>query len=632
MYKILLVQPVDDFGNNKFLPLAISYQWMYAQSDSWVKQNWTVSDVVIDKPSIKNYVETLTEIDMVAMSCYVWNWSYNMQLAYAIKNKYPHCKIVIGGPSVDKRNNNFFVENPQIDYAVTGEGEIAFQQLLKSYQNYPIKAKNFFTRDDAIDFLPERMENLDEIPSPILEGFYDEILAMYKDRVPANTQWQVTFETLRGCPYHCAFCDIGDSYWNKVKTFDMDRVKKEIDWMADNKIEYVSVCDSNWGMLKRDEEITEYVIKKKQQTGYPNIWDVTWAKNNSERIFEIAKKEWQSQTRLFKGITWSMQSFNPQTLLSIDRFNVDEEIAHHYLEKYGQENIPTHSELIWPLPNETYESLKYNIQKLIDLGQKTFLMVHPLMVTPNSPMAQPSYRKAYGIKTTVVPLDAFYINIDDDSEDLVIESGEAGIGTSTATYKEVIQGKLFIHLFLVMYYFGWGYAVMEFLHKKFKISHINFIEKLIKWSNSHKGLIYKEMQETKKDVEQVFEGKKKFWGRDPYQDTNVNWEYNSATCIVFDNNRETLYKELQLFIKEVFDVENKMLLELNHHLCVDLRRMYPYSIDTDVEVAQCVLGIDADRINIDHWDKTQKTQAEFHRTAYHYQRKNAYWKCSTDKY
>ena len=43
----------------------------------------------------------------------------------------------------------------------------------------------------------------------------------------------------------------------------MPRIKAEIDWMAENKIEYVSVCDSNWGILERDLEITEYVIKKK---------------------------------------------------------------------------------------------------------------------------------------------------------------------------------------------------------------------------------------------------------------------------------------------------------------------------------------------------------------------------------
>ena len=32
----------------------------------------------------------------------------------------------------------------------------------------------------------------------------------------------------------------------------MPRIEAEIDWMARREIEYVGVCDSNWGMLKRD--------------------------------------------------------------------------------------------------------------------------------------------------------------------------------------------------------------------------------------------------------------------------------------------------------------------------------------------------------------------------------------------
>jgi len=627
MFKLLLVQPVDDFAKNKFLPLAISYQWMYAQLDQWVKQNWTVTDVLIDKPSVKKYIETIPEIDMVAMSCYVWNWTYNMTLAKLIKEKYPKCKIVIGGPSVSKHKNDFFIEHPQIDYAITGEGEIAFQQLLKSYQDTPIQAKNFFTRDDAIDYLPERLQQLDEIPSPILEGFYDKIFELYKHRVPADTQWQVTFETLRGCPYHCAFCDIGDSYWNKVKTFDIDRVKKEIDWMAKNKIEYVSVCDSNWGMLERDKEITDYVIQKKKETGYPKVWDVTWAKNNSERIFEIAKSEHRNGTNLFKGVTFAMQSFNPQTLIEIDRFNVDETTANHYLKKYRQENIPTYSELIWPLPNETYASLKYNIQKLIDLGQKDFLMVHPLMITPNAPMGQPSYRRAYGIKTAVVPLDTFYINID-DSSDYVIELTEAVCETATASYDDVIQGMLFVHLFVVMYYYGWAHTIMEFVYKTLNITHTEFIDRMLQWATTRPGLIGDEINITKTHIKSVYEDRQ-MWGRYVGEDKTVNWEYKSATSIVFDSNRIQLFEELKMFLQEEFDINNKSLLILNHHLCYDNKKTYPYTVDIDHKVVQCVLGKNATQIEFDHWDKTTMSDADFHRKAYHFQRKNAYWRCNT---
>ena len=47
------------------------------------------------------------------------------------------------------------------------------------------------------------------------------------------------------------------------------------------------------------------------------------------------------------------------------------------------------------MPSETYDTLKNGIQRLIELGQKDFLMVHPLVITYNAEMGQPEYIKKY---------------------------------------------------------------------------------------------------------------------------------------------------------------------------------------------------------------------------------------------
>ena len=105
---LYLVQTVDKYGPNSFLPLAISYQWMYAQDDEQVRQNYNVADVLIEKINPQYYVESMQEEPhIVAMSSYVWNWEYNKELAAEIKKVYPTCDIVVGGPNVDKRNTNF---------------------------------------------------------------------------------------------------------------------------------------------------------------------------------------------------------------------------------------------------------------------------------------------------------------------------------------------------------------------------------------------------------------------------------------------------------------------------------------------------------------------------------------------
>ena len=627
MLNLLLVQPVDSYGPNKFLPLAISYQWVYACTDSWVKDNWQVADVVIDKPNIKQYVRLLPKVDLAAFSCYVWNWSYNLTLATEIKKKYPDCKIVVGGPNIDKRDQNFFDKYPQIDYAITGEGELAFKALLKSFNGAPAQEKNFFDKQSAINTLPDRLDNLDEIPSPILSGFYDQIFELCKDRTTSNTLWQVTFETLRGCPYHCAFCDIGDSYWNKIKKFDLDRVKKEIDWMAERKIEYVSVCDSNWGMFDRDREITEYVIKKKKETGYPKFWDVTWAKSNSERIFEIAKIEKDAGTNLFKGITFAMQSFNENSLSATSRFNLKKDIVNLYFKKYKEENIPTYSELIWPMPNETVNSLMDGIQTLIDLGQKDFLMVHPLVLTPNAPMGQPEYRKNWQLDAAVVPLDTFYLKVE-DPESYIVEYTEAVQATNSASYEDVIKGHLYAYVLITFFYYGWAHTIMEYLNKKYHYRHVDIAKDILEYFKNTNTVIGHEISETEKSLNAVF-ANKGFWGRAPTEHTDALWDYKGATSIVFDLNRDKLKIELKKFLFDVYNIDNGELLDLNELRCYDYRKTYPIKYTGSADIISDIFDINSNSIQFDHFNKTNVflTPTEFYYTAYHYQRKRRYWQC-----
>ena len=96
----------------------------------------------------------------------------------------------------------------------------------------------------------------------------------------------------------------------------------------------------------------------------------------------------EAGTRLFKGVTFAMQSLNQETLDASKRLNLKTEEALTYLKKYQEVDIPTYSELIWPMPSETYDTLKDGIQRLIELGQKDFLMVHPLVITYNAEMGQ----------------------------------------------------------------------------------------------------------------------------------------------------------------------------------------------------------------------------------------------------
>ena len=75
------------------------------------------------------------------------------------------------------------------------------------------------------------------------------------------------FETTRGCPYSCTYCEIGTKYYQKIK-HKLSKIYAEIDWMAKNKVVFVYNADSNFGTMKEHLDITKYLVNKKATEGY----------------------------------------------------------------------------------------------------------------------------------------------------------------------------------------------------------------------------------------------------------------------------------------------------------------------------------------------------------------------------
>jgi putative methyltransferase len=614
---IYLIQASDAYGPNKFLPLAIAYQWCYGKND-----NWNLVDTLIEKPVPSEYVAEMVEPKMVVMSSYIWNWEYNKQLATEVKRVYPNCVIVTGGPQIDKRDKEFFDKYPYFDVAVHGEGENAMKEILAR----PIGEYDDIVHTQTRTHMPKmamRRKSIADIPSPILEGFYEPIMAKY----PKDTMWQVTWESLRGCPYHCAFCDIGDSYWNKLTLFDMERCKQEIEWMGKNKIEYVSVCDSNWGLLKRDVELTQLVLDAKEKYGYPMWFDATWAKNNVDRNFDIALMNKKAPVNIFKGVTFAMQSFNDTTLVASERFNINEEQVAEYLEKYREEDIPTYSELIWPMPEETYDSLKNNVQKLIDLGQDSYLMIHPLVITYNATMGDSKYQDTYGMGVKEIPLDTFYLR-DTDMEKYIFEYTGAVVSTRTADWNTVLQGFMFSWVSILMYYYGFGHYLAKYLSKQ-GIREVDFFEDLRKWIvDNPDTLLYSEYNATEQHHIDTYYNQK-LWGRKVHGEDDIYWEYKGASACVLHDNKEQYGKELVMFLKEYYNIEHaEEVVSLNLAMTRDKTQQYPYVKTTNKEVANDMLGINSDTLLIDHYDKEYIDPQVWYQKAYHWDRKSRYWRCT----
>ena len=78
----------------------------------------------------------------------------------------------------------------------------------------------------------ERIKDLDEIPSPYLDNIFKPLMDANPDE-----EWLVMWETNRGCPFSCTFCDWGSAIASKVNDFDIERLKKEINWFSKTSLQ-----------------------------------------------------------------------------------------------------------------------------------------------------------------------------------------------------------------------------------------------------------------------------------------------------------------------------------------------------------------------------------------------------------
>jgi len=88
----------------------------------------------------------------------------------------------------------------------------------------------------------DRIQTIDDIPSPYLSGVFTNII-----NENPSVSWAVLIASYRGCPYHCTFCDQGKSLYNKIRTFNINRVLDEIRWVGKTAgCEVLKLIDSNF--------------------------------------------------------------------------------------------------------------------------------------------------------------------------------------------------------------------------------------------------------------------------------------------------------------------------------------------------------------------------------------------------
>ncbi len=438
MKNVYLAEVSTVYGEEKknaYIPYAIGCLAAFAWSNEKVKSEYNLGRLIYTREEIQSAVKSLKNPYLIGLSSYIWNMEYNKAFAKELKKQYPECIVVMGGhhigPTAKQLN-----EIKEADILIHGGGEEAFcDLLLKLSDNGDLNSVfNISYRDKSGKNIttPKKNPETKDYPSPYLTGIFDGIL---NDGI----EFSALLETNRGCPNQCAFCDWGQLK-SKVRLFDLEKVKAEIRWIAEHKIEYVYGCDANFGLFERDIEITEYMVKLKKERGYPKKFKVNFTKNKFDNVGKISKLLFEND--MSKAQTISLQSVSPEVLSIIGRKNLNMEYYSELVKFYAKENIPTYTELILGLPGETYESFSRGICSVIESGQHTAINVYPCELIPNSLLGSKEYIEKYQIKTTHNAFVQYHINPENTKED-VCEYSALITSTNTMTGEDWEKTYLF---------------------------------------------------------------------------------------------------------------------------------------------------------------------------------------------
>ena len=378
--------------------------------------------------------------DVVALSNYSWNSNLSDFVSKIAKDVNPNCITVQGGTNFphDKTQQEFFLnEKKHVDIYTLLEGEKSFLNIVKKLISVKGKKSKMFDEpiDGCVFIHPEtkkftsgkyleRINDLDEIPSPYLNGMLDKFF---------DGKLTPFIETNRGCPFTCSFCHTGNDYFHKIKNFSPERVKEEIEYIGkkcqDLGITNLHLADVNFGMYPSDRLTCDYLLDAKNKYSWPLQIMATTGKNSKKRVMEIT-----SILGNMFSVNMSMQSMDPIVLKNIKRDNIKNshiiEVNHH-LREQGRS---TKAELIVPLPGESKDTFVNGLNTALEAGAST-VTIYTLMMLQGTEFKLPQYRKTfeYETKFRIVPL-----NFGEYENEKIFDYEEVGVGTKDLTFDDYL--------------------------------------------------------------------------------------------------------------------------------------------------------------------------------------------------
>ncbi|XP_068757270.1 uncharacterized protein [Montipora capricornis] len=308
---------------------------------------------------------------------FVWNEPFLKSILRELKNYHYPGRIVMAGPQVSYvekgQLENYY---PEVDVFIRGYAEHAVSDLAEGKRDI-LGIHVAKTQDKGL----HTATNLSELASPFLDGTLE-------------PQHFMRWETTRGCPYSCSFCQhrepssrssSSNKSWTKIQHSKKDRIVSEIEWFVNNKVGDLAVLDPTFNTTNG-----YMVLDLLERIGFAGKISLQCRPERVNTAFLDQVESLSKTTGADVLLEFGVQTLDPEELVHIDRVrNANtRNLAKKVLEKLAlvnQRKIKHEISLIFGLPLQTVQSFQNTIHQLHEKTDGS-LVAFPLMLLRGTPL------------------------------------------------------------------------------------------------------------------------------------------------------------------------------------------------------------------------------------------------------
>lgn len=274
---------------------------------------------------------------LVGIGAYIWNEPVTQKLTEVIHNV-TSAPMVLGGPQISYAEKGTLEGlYPYANIFVRGHGELAMVALARgeSPEHLGIHFAGSEDRHQKAEI------DLEQLASPWLTGVM----------TPGES---IRWETMRGCPFKCSFCqhrESGNRFKLAEKQFDYERIAKEARLFAQAGVKRISILDP---IFHLDSKRTVELLTMFKEVGLT-------AQLALQCRFESVKDEFLDALEgLNVVLEFGLQTTNYEEGKAIGRPN-RLDMAERVIDKLKARNIPFEVSLIYGLPKQTLASFRESL-------------------------------------------------------------------------------------------------------------------------------------------------------------------------------------------------------------------------------------------------------------------------------